>query len=161
MPAPETTATATATSMPSTPAAPTIRRPGMPRWMVLSYALLLVVVVTGLVIGGRGDGGPRTPDERMHALAETIKCPTCLSQSVATSDAPASTAIKAEMQRQISEGRSDGEIRGFLVSKYGQDILLTPSSSGVAGLVWVLPVAALIVAVGGVVFAFRRWKRWA
>jgi cytochrome c-type biogenesis protein CcmH len=136
------------------------RRRVAPR-LVASYALLALVLATTLVLGTRTDGGPRTPEERSAALAGTIKCPTCRSQSVASSDAPASTAIKAEIIRQIGEGRTDGEIRGFLVQRYGQEILLTPSSSGLSGLVWIVPVVGLVAALAGVFVAFRRWRRWA
>ena len=80
-------------------------------------------------------------------MAETLKCPTCRSQSVADSEAPSAKAIRAEIARRLEAGESEDEIRDYLVSRFGEEILLTPSSSGVTGLVWVLPVVA--VALGG------------
>jgi cytochrome c-type biogenesis protein CcmH len=126
----------------------------------LSWVVLGVVVVVALVAGTRPDGGPRTEAERAQALAETIKCPTCRSQSVATSDATASEAIRTEIQRRVADGQSDEEIRDYFADRFGEDILLTPSSSGLTGLVWALPVAALVAAVVGLGFAFARWRRW-
>jgi len=96
----------------------------------------------------------------MWAISETIKCPTCRSQSTADSDAPASQEIRAEILRRIDDGQSDEEIRAYFASRFGEQILLTPRSSGAAGLVWILPVVGLVAAAAGLTLAFLRWRRW-
>lgn len=126
----------------------------------LVWVLLGIVVVIALVVGAQGDGA-RTPDERARALAGGIRCPTCAGQSVATSDAPAADAIRQQIAADIEAGRSDDTIRARLTSTYGDDILLNPPRSGFAGLVWVVPVAAVIAAFGGLALAFRRWEKQA
>jgi len=118
-----------------------------------------LVLVVALVVGLQPDDTPRTTEEHVFALAETFKCPTCRSQSVADSEAPSAKAIRAEIARRIEAGQSDAEIRDYLVGRFGEDILLTPSSRGVTGLVWILPVVALVAAFAGLAFAFRRWRR--
>lgn len=125
----------------------------------LSYALMAVVLAVALVIGSKADG-PTNPLDRAHGIEQTIKCPTCRGQSVAESDAPASKAIRTDIATRIAEGQSDDEIRDYFASKFGEDILLRPESSGVGGLVWVLPVAGLVAAGGFLGFAFWRWRRW-
>ena len=55
--------------------------------------------------------------------------------------------------------KSEDEIQAYLVSRFGEEILLTPSSSGVTGLVWVLPVVALALGAAGLFLAFRRWQQ--
>lgn len=121
-------------------------------WLVLS-----VVVVAALVIGTRSDGD-RTDEERAQDIAETVACPTCAGQSVASSDAPAAANLRTDIARRVAEGESDDEIRAALAARF-EGILLNPPRSGVAGLVWVIPVVALVVAVAGLGFAFRRWRR--
>jgi cytochrome c-type biogenesis protein CcmH len=116
---------------------------------------VLAVVVLAVATGG---GGERTPEERVRALEGTIRCPTCKGQSVRESAAPASQAVRAEIQRRVDAGESDGEIRAFLVSRYGESILLQPPASGVAGLVWALPVVLVVVGVAGLAVLFRRWR---
>jgi cytochrome c-type biogenesis protein CcmH len=125
----------------------------------LSYGLMAIVLAVALVLGNRS-AGPANPLDRAHAIEQTIKCPTCRGQSVAESDAPASKAIRTDIATRISEGQSDDQIREYFASKFGEDILLRPKSSGLAGLVWVLPVAGLVLAAGGLGFAFWRWRRW-
>ena len=120
---------------------------------------LALVVVVGVALGvGATSSGRRSDEDRMQDIAASIRCPTCRSQSVLDSDAPTADNIRKDIRRRIAAGESDGEIRAYYVSRYGQSILLTPPRSGIAALVWVLPVAALVLAVAGLGFAFRRWR---
>ena len=52
------------------------------------------------------DGPPRTTEEQVEAIARTLKCPVCGSQSVADSDVAASRAIRAEIARLVEEGQT-------------------------------------------------------
>jgi cytochrome c-type biogenesis protein CcmH len=117
-----------------------------------------VVLVSALIVGTRGPSGPPTDAQRAHRIAAQVRCPTCRGLSAADSDAPAARAIRDEVLRRVKQGQHDGEILGYLVSRYDTQILLQPESRGVAGLVWALPAAALVAAVGGLVLAFRRWR---
>ena len=128
----------------------------MTRW--LPWLALAVVLIGALVIGTRGDGHPRTTEERVRSVAASVRCPTCRSQSALESDATAARAVRDEIRRRVTSGESDAQIRAFLVSRYGDDILLRPEGHGVAALVWALPVAAFVIAVAGLTVAFRRWR---
>jgi len=125
----------------------------------VSWIVLAVVVIVSLVIGATGSRGPRTEADRVRAIASNVRCPTCRSLSAAESDAKAAQAVREEIRARIRRGQSDAGIRGYLASRYGDDILLKPDATGIAGLVWSLPVALGIVAVAGLVAAFRRWRR--
>lgn len=126
------------------------RRTGM-------WALLAVVVVAALAFGTLDQGEP-SADQRARRLEESIRCPQCRSQSVAQSDTPSARGVKTVIQDQIAAGRTDEEIRDFVASAYGREVLLEPSGSGFSGVVWGLPVAVAIVAVGGLVYRFRDWR---
>lgn len=119
---------------------------------------MALVAVAALVVGLTADDGPRTTEDRVTALGETVRCPTCRSQSVAESEAPVAREIRAEIADRVEAGESDAEIRDYLVSRYGQEVLLTPPAEGVAGLVWVIPVVAVVAALAGLAVAFRRWR---
>jgi len=124
----------------------------------LRFAVPLLVVFVALAIGASGSDAPGTDAERSQAIAGSVRCPTCAGQSIASSDAPAAAQIRAEIDRRVAAGESDDQIEAALVGAYGDGILLTPPSSGVAGLVWVLPVAGLVLAIAILVVAFRRWR---
>jgi cytochrome c-type biogenesis protein CcmH len=125
-----------------------------------SYALM-VIVLAGALWAGTHNGKAASPEQRALSLEQSIKCPVCRGQSVAESDAEASKAIRTEVNRRISDGESDGEIRAYFAQTLGDDILLRPPSSGWGGLVWVLPVAGFVAAGCFITFAFVRWRRWA
>jgi cytochrome c-type biogenesis protein CcmH len=128
------------------------------RRRLLGWLAMAAVLVAALAIGVADDGGPRTPEERARSLAETVACPACDGQSVAESDAAASRGIRTLIAERIDQGASDDAIRDELVATWGESILLTPDSSGVGGLVWVLPVVALVLALAGVTYVFWRWR---
>jgi cytochrome c-type biogenesis protein CcmH len=124
----------------------------------LPYLLLAPVLAVALVVGSRGSAGLPTPQQRVDRIVKELRCPTCESQAVAESRAPASDAIREEVQRRVHAGQSDDEIVDFMVSRYGTDIKLKPEAKGVTGLVWLLPVAAALGALAGLAVAFRRWR---
>ncbi len=129
---------------------------GVTRW--LPYALLLAVLIAALAIGASG-GGPRSLEDRTRSVAATLKCPECTDKSMAASDAPTSVAGRAEIRRQLEAGRSPSEIRSWFEERYGATMLLTPKRSGVEGLIWVLPVVAVVIAGAALAALFVRWRR--
>ena len=121
---------------------------------------LAAVVVAALVIGGAGrDKGPRSPAARVQSIAEDLRCPVCQGLSVADSHSPTAEAMREDIRRRVDAGESAEAVKAYYVSRYGEWVLLRPEASGVGGLVWILPVAALLLAVGGLSLAFRRWRR--
>lgn len=125
------------------------------RW--LPFLLLVLVVGIALFVGGRsGESGSPTPARRTARIASEVRCPTCEGLSAAESETPASVAIRKEIRRRVDAGETDDQVRAFLVGRYGRDILLTPGGTGVAGLVWALPVAGLVLGTGVLVLTFRR-----
>ena len=74
------------------------------------------------------------------------------------SSAGPAKAIYAEIERQISEGRTDESIRGYLVSRFGTEQLLRPEATGVSSIVWIAPVVVAVLALAALVVAFRRWR---
>jgi cytochrome c-type biogenesis protein CcmH len=125
------------------------------RW--LPWLALVIVLTVSLVIGTRTPGHPTTA-QRVADIASEVRCPACEGQSAELSDAPAAAAVRTFISDQVQAGQTKGQIERQLQDRYGSDILLRPPASGVAGLVWVLPVVALVVALAALVVAFRRWR---
>jgi cytochrome c-type biogenesis protein CcmH len=137
----------------------TARHRSRPGLRTLGWPLLAMVLGVALLIGVTGTRPPRTAEDRARALAESVACPVCDGQSVAESDSEAAKGIRNVITSRISEGATDAQIRDELAASYGEHILLTPGRTGVASLVWTLPVVALIAALAGLVLTFRRWRR--
>lgn len=125
---------------------------------LVPWIALVVVVVGALAIGAGRGGGHRDLESHVRHVAAQVKCPTCQGLSAAESDAAASQSIRDEIRKRIQDGQSDGQIKAYLVSRYGKDILLKPEATGVSGLVWALPVVAVVCGAAGLAFAFVRWR---
>ena len=128
------------------------------RWP--GWVLLVFVVVGFLAVGANRHTGPRTPDERLEDVSSRLACPICAGESVFESRNSDSEAIRTEIRAQIAQSNlSDTQIITYIADRYGARVLLVPKASGIDALVWALPVAALVCAVVGLAFAFRRWRR--
>lgn len=132
-----------------------LRSAALRRW---SWLAIVALVVVALVRNAVDDGPPRSTPDRVQAIAATLKCPVCESQSVADSEVAAARSIRAEIERRIEAGEDDDAIRDAIAAAYGEDVLLTPSGSGFAGLVWILPVVALVLALAALTATFARWR---
>lgn len=126
---------------------------------LLPVLALAAVVVGALVIGASSDGGDPSPAARTRRLSAGLRCPVCQGLSVADSPSPTARAISEDIRRRVDAGESDGDIRQAYVERYGEWVLLQPAGNGLGALVWALPVAALLLAAGGLALAFRRWRR--
>ncbi len=118
--------------------------------------LFLVVVLT-LAIGALGSTGPATNADRVVEIAKVVKCPICNGETVAESNADIARAVRLDIAERVDQGQTDEQIQTFLVQRYGDRILLTPTSSGVTGFVWITPVVVLLLSLAALGFAFRRW----
>jgi cytochrome c-type biogenesis protein CcmH len=125
---------------------------------LLPVLALVAVVVGALAIGSSSGDGDPSPAARTRRLAAGLRCPVCQGLSVADSPSPTARAISADIRRRVEAGESDGDIRQAYVDRYGEWVLLQPAGSGLGALVWALPVAALLLAAGGLALAFRRWR---
>jgi cytochrome c-type biogenesis protein CcmH len=130
-----------------------------PRRRWLPWLALVVVLVVALVVGSTGHHAATDMDGRVRAIAADIRCPVCSGQSAADSQAPESQEIRAIIRQRLQEGQNAGQVKAYIVSRYGEGILLRPETHGVALLVWLLPVVAFVAAAGGLVLALRRRRR--
>jgi cytochrome c-type biogenesis protein CcmH len=114
--------------------------------MVIGVSVLISVVVLATDSTGTGD--------RVHSLAERLKCPICTSESVADSPSQVARDLYDLIGEQVAEGWTDNEIFEFFVATYGEEVLLDPKARGSGIVLWIAPLAAL--AIGGAVIAGRR-----
>ena len=86
-------------------------------------------------------------ETRFRALTDELRCVMCQNQSLADSDAQIAVDLRRQILQQIRDGRSDAEIRQFLVERYGEFVLYRPSVSAATWLLWFGPL--LVLAGGG------------
>lgn len=89
-----------------------------------------------------------TDEARYRALIQELRCLVCQNQNIADSDAPLATDLREQVRRQIAEGRSDAEIKQYLVARYGDFVLYKPPLKPSTVLLWAGPFLLLLVALG-------------
>ncbi len=119
------------------------------RW-TLAIGLLLAFAV--------GSAQERALAPEVFEIGAGLRCPTCVSESVAESSSAIAREMRVLIQDQLDEGRSRAEIHAFFQERYGDWILLDPPRRGVLLVVWLLPVAALVVGIVALLFLMRRWR---
>lgn len=130
----------------------------MRRTGLLTFAVvLLVLAAAGLWRAGTA-AEPMTRAEQVEAVASTLRCPTCQGLSVADSPSTVADSMRDIITEQIDAGRSPDEVRAYFTARYGDWILLSPQPSGLGWLVWVLPIAAIALAVVAGVVVVRRQR---
>jgi len=90
-------------------------------------------------------------DARYRDLIHTLRCMKCQNQSIAESPVDQAGDIRNLVREMMIEGKSDGEIRDYLISRYGDFVSYKPPLKPSTILLWVGPF--LLVAGGAFVFA--------
>ena len=125
----------------------------------LVWVGLAVLAVLVLAVALWPSSGTPTVRTRTRSLASELRCVDCEGLSVAESSTASARQTRRDIEARIRRGQSDQDIRQVYVDRFGESILLKPSSSGIGVIVWALPVIVLVVGAGGLVLALRRWGR--
>ena len=114
-------------------------------WIVLALTMISPVIAIDITV---------LPDEKLQeryeALTHELRCMQCMNNSIA--DSP--VGLASDLRRQVAEllmaGKSDDEVRAYMVQRYGDVILFSPPLNSGTAWVWAAPFAALA---GGIVVA--------
>ena len=121
----------------------------------------LVLAAIACMAGAAADPAERLPDPVQEARAREIfrevRCLVCQNESIDDSQADLAGDLRQVVRDQVKQGRSDKEIRAFLVERYGEFVLLKPPFSLGNALLWATPGIALIL--GGVLMVLLLRRR--
>jgi len=92
-------------------------------------------------------------EARARALSEELRCLVCQNQSIDDSDAPLARDIRILIRQRIAEGESNDAVRTYLVSRYGDFILLKPPFKPETLLLWLSPALVLGAGLAAALFA--------
>jgi len=91
-------------------------------------------------------------EARAVALQKELRCLVCQGESLDESNAPLAADLRRLIRARIAAGDSDDQVKAFLVSRYGDFILMKPPLMPSTWLLWFGPLAVLLL--GGGVAAF-------
>ena len=94
-------------------------------------------------------------ERRAMKLATELRCLVCQNQSLADSNADLAIDLKNQVRSQIREGRSDAQIREYMVARYGDFVLYSPPWKPTTALLWAGPFVLLIAGALALVMYLR------
>jgi len=106
---------------------------------------------------------PLTPEEtqRMRKLEEELRCLVCQNQTLADSKAGLADDLRRQVRDLVAQGKSNEEIKDYLVQRYGDFVLYRPRVKTATYLLWFGPFALLLVGAGAWLVVQRRSRKQA
>jgi len=95
-------------------------------------------------------------EQRLIAIAEDLRCLVCQNESLAGSRAELANDLRREVRELIRSGKSDKEIKEFLVNRYGDFVLYQPPVKPTTWLLWFGPLVLLLGAIWLLIRTIRR-----
>jgi cytochrome c-type biogenesis protein CcmH len=139
---------------------PGLRAPAMALVLLLAFALAGAAGERAHAQPA-GDVAPLVFDSadeeaRFHALTEELRCVMCQNQSLADSNAQIAQDMRREVLALMRQGKSDAEVKQFLVDRYGQFVLYRPEVGAQTWLLWFGPGLVLLGGAAMVGWIVRR-----
>jgi cytochrome c-type biogenesis protein CcmH len=118
------------------------------------FLLLTLALGPGLSLAMDTDAKLADPvqQETYERLTHEVRCLVCQNQTIADSSAPLASDLRREIRQMLEEGRSEDEVKTFLLDRYGDFVLYKPRFKGTTAVLWLAPLLLLLL--GG--FALRR-----
>ena len=97
-------------------------------------------------------------EARLKGIAEELRCLVCQNQTIADSNAPLALDLRQQTRTMIAAGKTDDEIRAYMVERYGDFVLYKPPFKATTAVLWVGP--GLLIVIGfTVMFVMLRRRR--
>jgi cytochrome c-type biogenesis protein CcmH len=124
----------------------------------LLLLLPLLASLAGPALAVQPDEVMKDPalETRARALSSELRCLVCQNESIDDSEAPLARDIRVLIRERIGKGESNDAVRAYLVSRYGDFILLKPPLKPETLLLWLSPMLTLGLGVTAALYARRR-----
>ena len=104
------------------------------------------------------------PKTTLGDIEDEVMCSICKTPLCLAAEAPQAQRERAYIESLIADCRSKDQIKRALVAQFGSSVLALPGDAGDDNgigdtLVYLIPAAALLLAIAGIAFALTRWRR--
>jgi cytochrome c-type biogenesis protein CcmH len=117
----------------------------LPSLKGLLLAVLVVLAVPALAIDTQRAFDDPALQARYEQINRELRCLVCQNQTIADSNATLAQDLRREVGEMIEAGKSDAEIRDFMIERYGDFVLYRPRMTPVNFLLWGAPVLLLLL----------------
>lgn len=98
-------------------------------------------------------------EKRVIAISEELRCLVCQNQTIADSHAELAVDLKNQVRDMLRQGKSDKEIKAYMVQRYGDFVLYRPPMKSSTWLLWVGPFVLLVGGLAFLIFKLRQRGR--
>jgi cytochrome c-type biogenesis protein CcmH len=95
-------------------------------------------------------------EKRVMAISEELRCLVCQNQTIADSHAELAIDLKNQVREMLQKGKSEQEIKRYMVERYGDFVLYRPAVQSNTWLLWLGPFALLL---GGLSFLLLKLRQ--
>lgn len=118
---------------------------------------LAAALASALCLAAASDPAERLPDPAQEARARTlfkeVRCMVCQNESIEDSQAELAVDLRRLVRERVAAGDDDVAVRRWLVERYGEFVMLRPAFSIANLVLWLAPLAAVMV--GGLALVAR------
>jgi cytochrome c-type biogenesis protein CcmH len=128
---------------------------------ILALAVSLLLETGGSALAVLPDEVLADPalEQRARELSGQLRCMVCQNQSIDDSDAELARDLRILVRERLTAGDTDQQVLEYLVARYGEFVLLKPAFSARNTLLWLAPVALLVLGGATVFLAARRQQK--
>jgi len=122
------------------------------------YVLMLALLACGGAMAKEATQLAEDPvvEQRLIVISEEMRCLVCQNESLAGSRSDLANDLRRELRTLIKQGKTDAEIREFMVSRYGDFVLYRPPVKPSTWLLWAGPFGLMILGVVALFVYLRR-----
>jgi cytochrome c-type biogenesis protein CcmH len=125
-------------------------------WIAIGW----LVLVCAIALAAYGQPAHSVSlDARTRAVAAQLRCLVCQGESVADSPSDFARSVRALIRQRLRQGQSAGQIESFLVSRYGDRILMAPPAHGIGDVAWLAPPLLVLGGIGLLLTLVADWRR--
>lgn len=129
----------------------------------MKQILLIALCIFSLGSAYAKDATPLADDplteQRLISISEEMRCLVCQNESLAGSRSDLANDLRREIRILIKEGKSDEQIRTFMVERYGDFVLYRPPVKPITWLLWIGPFIILVIGIAGLLTYLRKRDR--
>ena len=95
-------------------------------------------------------------EQRLVSISEEMRCLVCQNESLSGSRSELAQDLRREIRDLIKQGKTDAEIRTFMVDRYGDFILYRPPVKPTTWLLWIGPFVLMFAGIVALLIYLRR-----
>ncbi|MEK9753745.1 MAG: cytochrome c-type biogenesis protein [Rhodospirillaceae bacterium] len=129
----------------------------MTRWL-LALALFVAIAAPAGAVDPHEKLADPALEARARDISKGLRCVVCQNQSIDDSDATLARDLRLLVRERLTAGDSDNQVVDYVVSRYGDFVLLKPPFKAATLALWAGPAVIVLFALLGAFFYFRRQR---